>query len=369
LSYRLLRPILFALPPDIAHSAAEAALRLARTVPGFPHVMRAIHTVSDPALEMELFGIRFPNPVGLAAGYDKDARLTHAISLLGLGFTEVGTVTPLPQSGNPRPWLFRLMPEEGLINRAGFNNRGAAEMAGRFERWGGSAGAGVPVGINLGKNRDTPLADAASDYIECLEHLHPYADYFVVNVSSPNTPGLRDLQAPDRLRSFLGEIVPALNQLAEGAGRTPAPPLLVKISPDLDPAELPDIVGAARESGVTGFVATNTTSGREGLAQRWKNEEGGLSGPPLKALSTRVISELYRLTDGECPIIGVGGISSAEDAWKKVRAGASLVQVYTGLIYRGPGLPMRINRGLLSMMEKEGFSHLSEAVGADHRAR
>lgn len=364
--YRILRTALFALPPDESHTLAGASLRLASALPGVRGLVTALNSYRDPALELEVLGMRFANPVGLAAGFDKDARFVRGIPLLGLGYTELGTVTPQAQPPNPRPRLFRLTAQRALINRMGFNNRGAEAMACRLKRLTAGGSLPFPVGVNLGKNRDTPLAEAAADYLAGLEHLYRYADYLVVNVSSPNTPGLRDLQAPARLRGLLEELVPAAARLAAAAGR-PLVPVLLKLAPDLDDDDLPGVIATARRAGISGFVAANTTLDRQGLADRWQKEVGGLSGAPLARRSTDLIARIWRLTGGEVPIIGVGGIEDAASAWEKVRAGACLLQVYTGLVYEGPGLVRRICRGLVEYLRSVGMDHLSQAVGSAHR--
>lgn len=366
LLYRLIRPLLFALPAEQSHALASGALRIASAAPGLRDLVRRINSYHHPALEMEVFGLHFPNPVGLAAGWDKDARYVCGAQLIGMGFTELGTVTPRPQPGNPRPRLFRIPSHRALINRMSFNNAGAEAMASRLAAVRAGGPAPIPIGVNLGKNRRTPLRRAVEDYLLSLERLHRYADYLVVNVSSPNTPGLRELQAPGLLRELLSEIVSRTRELDERAGR-PATPVLVKLSPDEGDALLPAIVRTARDAGIGGFVATNTTRSRGGLGERWQREEGGLSGAPLAERSRRMVSALYRLTGGEIPIIGVGGVSGPGEAYARIRAGASLVQVYTGLVYEGPRLARHICRSLPGLLRRDGFGHLSEAVGADHR--
>lgn len=361
--YRVLRPLLFRLPPETAHSAAGAALRAAAVLPGLRDLITRRHFVRHPSLESEVLGLRFPNPVGIAAGWDKDALYVLGAPLLGMGFTEVGTVTPRSQPGNPRPRLFRIPSRKALINRMGFNNRGAESMARRLERLQHLGPRPIPVGVNIGKNRDTPLLDAADDYAACVETLHPWADYFVVNVSSPNTPGLRDLQTPELLESLLAEVVPRV-QAHDREREGPPTPVLVKLAPDLGDEELAATVRAARRGGAAGLVVCNTTRERGDLDRRWQREEGGLSGLPLRARSTEIIRSVYAQTGGGLPIIGAGGVFSAADAWEKIRAGASLIQVYTGLIYEGPAMARRINRGLLRLMERDGFARLGDAVGS-----
>lgn len=316
----------------------------------------------DPRLHMRVCGLSFPNPIGLAAGFDKSASAVAALQALGFGFVEVGTVTPRPQAGNPPPRLFRLPRDGALINRLGFNNDGAAAVAQRLR----AVARHVPIGVNVGKNADTPLDRAFDDYHRALESLYDVGDYFVVNVSSPNTPGLRDLQAGAPLRELLASLQGRNRQL--GRERRLAPrPLFVKIAPDLSDAQLDDIVEVAQSVSLAGIIATNTTVGRQGLSQP-APEAGGLSGRPLRQRSTAVVHHLYGRLQGRMPIVGVGGIFTAEDAYDKIRAGATLVQVYTGLIFEGPTLPRRLKRGLISLLQRDGFAHLAEAVGAAHRA-
>jgi len=345
--YRLVRPLLWALPPETAHELTLRALAMGPAGAAPP---------DPPSLAQTLWGRRFPNPLGLAAGFDKDARVPDAVLALGFGFTETGTVTPLPQPGNPKPRVFRLTQDEALINRLGFNSRGldaaVARLAARRRR-------GI-VGVNLGKNRDS--AEAGADYAEGVRRTAALADYLVVNVSSPNTPGLRDLQARGQLEALLDRVLDARRH--SGA----APPLLVKIAPDLDPEQCADIAAAALAAGIDGIVVGNTTTARpRGLRSAAAGEAGGLSGRPLFARSTEVLAEMYRLTGGRLPLIGTGGVASAADAYAKIRAGASLVQVYTALVYHGPGLVGRIKRGLAALLARDGFADIAAAVGADHR--
>ena len=289
-----------------------------------------------PALEKKLFGLTFPNPIGLAAGFDKNAEGVNVWPRLGFGFMELGTITPRPQPGNPTPRVFRLPAEQGLINRLGFPNVGMEEVARRLEgiklakRW-----PKTPVGLNLGKNKDTPLADAGRDYVACFRRTRELADYFVVNVSSPNTPGLRELQGGQFLDSILG---PLREEDPDGKH-----PLLIKIAPDLDEAQVADVVNAVEKYRLAGIVATNTTIDKRGLSVQ---EEGGASGRPLTAPSTETIRTVHRLTGGRVPIIGVGGIFNANDAREKLAAGASLLQLYTGFVYEGPLVARRICEGL-----------------------
>ncbi len=347
--YPLLRPLLFALPPETAHEAGLAALRL---------VDRRSPPADDPALAVELFGIRFPNPVGLAAGLDKNARVPGAMRALGFGFVEVGAVTPRPQAGNPRPRLFRLVADRALINRLGFNNEGMVRVAARLAA---AKARGVgPVGVNLGANKESD--DRVADYVAGIETLAPLADFFTVNISSPNTPGLRSLQAKGALADLLERVLGA---------RDAAPrrvPVLLKIAPDLTPAGREDIARLALESGLDGLVVANTTLARpQGLKGRHRAEAGGLSGAPLFAPSTALLAEMYRLTAGRLPLVGVGGIMSGADAYAKIRAGASLVELLTALVYEGPGVVARIKRELLALLRRDGFACVADAVGADHR--
>ncbi len=316
--------------------------------------------MEDPALRVTLGDgpdrLTFPNPVGLAAGFDKNAEALPGFEALGFGFLEGGTLTPRPQPGNPRPRVFRFPEQEALVNRMGFNNDGAARAAERFSR---GLKLGVPIGFNIGKNKDTPLEDAARDYLACHGALFDRADFFVVNVSSPNTPGLRALQSPAHLEPLLKALREQNERLArERGGKKPL--LFVKISPDEEPEEA--IVEAAARAGLAGVVATNTTRSREGLPPS-APAEGGLSGRPLRSRSTETVRRLFRAAKGRLAVVGVGGIFSAEDAYEKILAGASLVEVYTGFIYEGPGLARRINRGLLSLLKRDGFASVREAVG------
>jgi dihydroorotate dehydrogenase len=360
--YRLLlRPLLFKLPPETAHEFALHALALGL---GAEAMRRAAsRRFARPLFgELRRFGLSFRNPVGLAAGFDKNGAAARELAALGFGFVEVGTVTHMAQPGNPRPRLFRLPLDRALVNRQGFNNEGAAALAARLERF-------RPVcvlGVNIGKSRAVSIEDATADYLASFEAVFPHADYVTVNVSSPNTPGLRELQRADRLAALLGELQRRNRELAARAGRTPAP-LLVKIAPDLGAGELELLVDVARGAGVAGIIATNTTTSREGLRTPGNQVatcgEGGLSGAPLRARSTRTVAALRLLTRGALEIVGVGGIFNAEDAWEKICAGASLVQLYTGFVYEGLGVVRRINEGLARLLEQNGFRTLDEAVG------
>jgi dihydroorotate dehydrogenase len=317
-AYFFLRPLLFALDPETAHRLVSAGVGFAAHIPGFLGLTRAVYGYRHPSLEMRLWNRDFPNPVGLAAGFDKDALLVDPLLALGFGFVEVGTVTPRGQPGNPRPRLFRLTRERALINRMGFNNLGALRLAQRLERRRGRSGL---VGVNVGKNLDTKLDDAVSDYLTCLHAVYPVADYIKI-------------------------------------------PFLIKIAPDLSEPELADVVEVAMGAGIDGLIATNTTTSRDGLRSRHRKEEGGLSGGPLREEALRTIAVLYRLSQGRLPLVGVGGVASAQEAYALIRAGASLVQLYTALVFRGPRTVRRIKRGLVRLLRRDGFASVGEAVGS-----
>jgi dihydroorotate dehydrogenase len=348
--YPLIRPLLRALPAEGAHRLTLAALGS-----GLGGFVAGGAEPDPPSLGQTLWGRAFPNPVGIAAGFDKDAQVPDAMLRLGFGFAETGTVTPRPQAGNPKPRIFRLYEDDAVINRLGFNNRGLDQTLARLRA---RPRNGI-VGVNLGKNRDT--ADGAADYLDGVRRVGALADYFVINVSSPNTPGLRDLQRRDILGDLLQRVVAARDETAPGT------PLLVKIAPDLTETERADIAALAPQTGIDGIVVANTTVARpQTLHSPQAKEAGGLSGKPLFAPSTALLAEIYRLTGGAIPLIGVGGIASAADAYAKIRAGASLVQLYTALVFHGPALVGRIKRGLAELLGRDGFSSIGEAVGADH---
>lgn len=340
--YALIRKLLFLLPPEIAHLFVMTGFRIFYAIPLVRIQLRRLWVPEDPRLVRKLFGLTFPNPVGLAAGFDKDGKFTNTLEGLGFGFLEVGTVTPLPQTGNPKPRLFRLLRDHALINRMGFNNEGVTAMAERLKR----RTCRIPVGGNIGRNRDTTNLEAVRDYEICFRALYSLVDYFVVNVSSPNTPGLRKLQEGKWLENLLGR----LQQLNTELG-TPRP-VLVKIAPDLTETQLDEIIRVVRRTGISGIVATNTTLTRKGLRtdpeKLTRIGTGGLSGKPLKDRSTKVIRYIHNHSGGSIPIIASGGIFTADDAAEKFAAGASLVQLYTGFIYEGPGLVKRICRDLIS---------------------
>jgi len=350
--FRFAGPLIRSFDAERAHDLTILALR-SGLVPPQPKDR-------DPALAQRLFGLDFPNPIGLAAGFDKNAEVPDAMLGQGFGFVEIGTVTPRPQPGNPQPRLFRLVKDRAVINRMGFNNQGRDAVAARLS---GRRRQGI-VGVNLGKNKDTPAEDAAADYEKGVQTLGPLADYLVINVSSPNTPGLRALQGKEPLAELV-----ARTQAARRALAAP-PPLLLKIAPDLEAQDLVDIAEVAEQGGLDGLIVTNTTIARPaGLVSSRRDETGGLSGVPLMAPSTAVLAEMYRLTGGRLPLIGSGGIASGADAYAKIRAGASLVQVYTALIYQGTALVTRIKRELSAALRRDGFATLAEAIGADHRGR
>ncbi|MBM3566261.1 MAG: quinone-dependent dihydroorotate dehydrogenase [Alphaproteobacteria bacterium] len=348
--YGILRPLVHALDPETAHRLAVAALRLGWAGRG---------GADDPILATRVWGLDFPNPIGLAAGFDKNAEVVDAVLRLGFGFAEAGTVTPKPQAGNPRPRLFRLAADGAVINRMGFNNEGLDAFAARLGRRGR---VGI-VGANIGKNKDS--ADAVADYVAGAAALAPLADYLVVNVSSPNTSGLRALQERASLMHLLKAVKDARDRAAPDGVR---PPLLVKIAPDLTEEDLLDVAEVAAAVPVDGIIATNTTVARpDTLADPKRNEAGGLSGRPLFQPSTRILSRLYKLTGGRIALVGAGGVASGADAYAKIRAGASLVQLYTALVYGGPELVGAIKRELADCLRRDGFSSVAAAVGADHR--
>ena len=313
--------------------------------------------------KLERFGLTFANPVGLAAGFDKNGTAAQALAALGFGFIEVGSVTSEPQPGNPRPRLFRLPRDRALINRAGFNNCGATELAEHIRRHRPEC----VLGVNIGKSRRVAIEDAIPDYLESFAAVYDVADYVAVNVSSPNTPNLRELQRPEMLRNLLESLQGRNAELARQYALSRPKPLLLKIAPDLTEPEIESIVEVAMGAGISGIIATNTTVRRDDLLT--SNEyvaacgEGGLSGAPLRQRSNQVVRMICRLTRGALPIIGVGGVFTAEDAWEKICAGASLIQLYTGFIYEGPHAARRINEGLAKIMKREGFHSLDDAVG------
>lgn len=337
--YPLIRALLFRLDPELAHGITLQLIRLAGALAPVRALLRAWFAV--PPRPVEAFGLKFQNPIGLAAGYDKDGLGWRGLACLGFSHIEVGTVTPLLQPGNPRPRIFRLVEEQGLINRMGFPGHGADYVARHLR---GSRPSGLVLGVNLGKNKNTPLEEAARDYLSLMQTFAPLADYLAINVSSPNTLGLRSLQARDSLGDLLTLLAEQRRAQMQQLGHPL--PLLVKLAPDLTDEELDDALYAILSTGMDGVIATNTTTSRMGLQTPLAREAGGLSGVPLRQRSTQMIRQIYIRTQGKLPIIGVGGVSSAEDVKEKLDAGAALVQLYTGLIYEGPGLVQKILRGL-----------------------
>lgn len=334
---QFIRPLLFKYDPEEVHYFTFSMIRKLSVIPGFKFIIKKIYEVNDPRLEREVFGLKFKNPVGLAAGFDKDAKLYKELSNFGFGFIEIGTLTPKGQEGNPKKRLFRLKADQAIINRMGFNNGGVTEAVERLKK-----NTDVLIGGNIGKNKLTPNEEAVTDYEICFDALYNYVDYFVVNVSSPNTPNLRALQDKEPLQHLL-------QTLQNKNNLKPKPkPILLKIAPDLTDEQLLDIIDIVNSTKIAGVIATNTTLSREGLQSENKSEMGGLSGKPLTKRSTEVIRFLAQKSNHSFPIIGVGGIHSAEDAIEKLDAGASLIQLYTGFIYEGPALIKAINKKLLS---------------------
>ena len=347
-AYSLAKPLLFRLPPETAHSAGHVLLRGLQQTPLLSPVSRR-YTVRDERLETDAFGQTFPNPVGLAAGFDKNAEVPRAMAALGFGFVEVGGVTAEPQEGNQRPRLFRLREDGGLINRMGLNNHGATAVGERLAR----TTVSVPVGVNIAKTEHVSPDDAPEDYCRTYEELKEGADFFVVNISCPNSQGFEELQNRDSMAAIFG----ALRERG-------ADPLLVKLSPDLPEPAVDDALTIVEEFDLDGVVATNTTTGRPAsLRSPNRIEEGGLSGEPIEKEATRMVRYVAKRTD--VPVVGVGGVATPEDAYRKIRAGASVVQLYTGLVYRGPSIARDINRGLLALLDRDGFETIEDARGVD----
>ena len=363
----LARPVLFALDAERAHDLTMATLGM----PFMPSILAIAAARDEPRLHQQAFGLNFRNPIGLAAGLDKQGAAVTAWAALGFGFAEIGTVTPRPQPGNDRPRLFRLRDDHAVINRFGFNSAGADQVASNLSRKGtirrttAASDAAFQVGINIGKNKLTPNEQAADDYVKAVEVLHPFADYIVINVSSPNTAGLRSLQESASVRPLVERVVWA----AKSAQREI--PVLVKVSPDMNDRDLIASVEAAAAGGAQGVIATNTTVSRDGLkaSPALTAEAGGLSGAPLRERANAICRVLFATLRGELPIIGVGGIFTADDAYQRIRAGAALIQLYTGFIYEGPGVISRIAAGLAARLERDGFSSIRDAVGIDAQRR
>jgi dihydroorotate dehydrogenase len=337
--YKFLRPLIFKLEPELAHRLTQYALRIGGIEP-VHSILRAIF--SAPTKPVQAFGLTFRNPVGLAAGYDKDAVAIKGLSALGFGHVEVGTITPKPQPGNPKPRVFRLVEDQAVINRLGFPSQGMAKVESRLSKLHGQRS--MLVGINLGKNKDTPLEEAAHDYIELMRHFIFYADYLTINISSPNTVGLRKLQGRAMLEQLLGTIQKERESISLGRGGNA--PILVKIAPDLNEEELDDAIGVILDKGMDGIIATNTTLAREGLRSKYQGESGGLSGNPLRGRSEAVLSQVVKLVHERVPIVSVGGVMNPDDAKKRLALGASLIQMYTGLVYQGPQLVQQIVKSL-----------------------
>lgn len=344
--YPLFRPFFFALDAERAHHLSLAMLRLMPTPPA---------QLDTPELAQQIAGITFPNPVGLAAGYDKDGRVAHKMHGLGFGFAELGTLTPLPQSGNPQPRLFRLVQDRAVINRMGFNNGGQAAAMRRLAAHGRRAGAHPVIGINIGANKDA--VDRVADYVTGVRTMAPLADYLTVNISSPNTPGLRALQDRAALDGLLGAVMAARG--SEGT------PIFLKVAPDLDPADVEDIAAACLDHKIDALIISNTTIARPALRSNHAMETGGLSGTPLHDMALARLRDFRTIVGDRLPLIGVGGITTAEQAYARIRAGASLVQLYSALVYEGPMLAKRINAGLKSLMARDGFTQIGQVVGVD----
>ncbi len=332
----IIRPVLFKFDPEKVHHFTFSMIKFMHAIPGMSSIIKSKFQINDKRLEREVFGLKFKNPVGLAAGLDKDAKIYNELDAFGFGFIEIGTITPKPQDGNPKKRLFRLKEDQGIINRMGFNNGGIELAVERLKK-----NKGVLIGGNIGKNKVTPNEEAVNDYKICFDALYDYVDYFVVNVSSPNTPNLRALQDKEPLMELLSTLQ------AKNLTKPKAKPILLKIAPDLTDDQLLDIIDIVNETKIAGVIATNTTISREGLKSENKVETGGLSGKPLKDRSTEVIRFLSEKSNKSFPIIGVGGIHSAQDALEKLDAGADLIQVYTGFIYEGPALVKEINQAIL----------------------
>ena len=378
--FRQLQPLFFSGDAETAHERMLSSVEMVSKIPGLIPFLRRLFREDLPVLHTKLFGKTVNNPIGLAAGFDKDGRIYSSLFALGFGFVEIGTVTPLPQAGNPKPRIFRLLEDHALVNRLGFNSQGIQKLKEKLD-----SGAKVTrtkeadtinqsseqhekfssgmLGINIGKNGDTSLERAREDYVSALSALHPFADYFTINISSPNTEGLQRLQEKQMLRELLESVCSRRDKLDQNNIRQT--PLLVKLSPDLDDQGLQNCTGVIKEFPIQGVIATNTTLDRQQLKSSQKIEQGGLSGKPLKARITEVIRTLFKELGKEVTIIGVGGIFNGEDAYEKIRAGAAAVQIYTALIYEGPGLVRRIKRELSQLLEQDSIKNVADAVGFD----
>ena len=378
--FRQLRPLLFSGDAETAHERMLYSVEMVSKIPGVIPFLRWQFRKESPVLYTKLFGKTVNNPIGLAAGFDKNGRIYPALFALGFGFVEIGTVTPLPQAGNLKPRIFRLLEDQALVNRLGFNNQGIqklvekldlgtkkisteeADMINQSSEQHEKFSSGM-LGINIGKNGDTSLEKAREDYVSALSALHPFADYFTINISSPNTEGLRRLQEKQMLRELLESVCSRRDKLDRNHIRKT--PLLVKLSPDLDDQGLQNCTGVIKEFPIQGVIATNTTLDRQQLKSSQKIEQGGLSGKPLKERSTEVVRTLFQELGNEVTIIGTGGIFNGTDAYQKIRAGAAAVQIYTALIYEGPGLVRRIKQELAELLERDGFNCVTDVIGID----
>ncbi len=355
--YQLVKSVLFRYDPEVIHEKVMSSLSWCGRHPGALRLISTACQFNDPRLTVKRFGLTFPNPVGLAAGFDKNAVAIPSWAALGFGAVEIGSVTALAQPGNPKPRLFRLPADQAIINRMGFNNDGAEVIARRLAKLNTDYGSlAVPLGVNLGKSKVTPLEQAAEDYLRSVQVLQPFADYFVINISSPNTPGLRKLQDKDKLADLLA-VISSYESAAS------AKPILLKIAPELSFAQIDEILELVFNYNLAGIIATNTTTSRNNLSSSL-DEAGGLSGKPLASRSLAVLKHLRAQLQDRLPIISVGGIFSAQDVYERLVAGASLVQVYTSFIYEGPLLLRRLNQGLLQLIERDGFSNVEAAIGS-----
>ena len=335
---KIIKPLLFSLDPEIVHDFSFLFIKFFFKIPGLSLLFKKIYSFENPLLERELMGLKFKNPVGLAAGFDKNAELFNELSIFGFGFIEIGTLTPLPQRGNPKKRIFRLIDDYGLINRLGFNNKGVDYAIKNLKK-----NKNILIGGNIGKNKNTKNSDAFKDYESCYNKLYPHVDYFVINVSSPNTPNLRDLQEKKPLELIIRNINLSNKKQKEKK------PILIKISPDINKKQIDDIVDIVKTNNIDGIIATNTSINRDNLESELdlKNQKGGLSGKPIFSLSNNIIRYIYQKTQGKLPIIGVGGIMCPDDAIEKLKSGASLIQLYTGFIYEGPSVIKKINKRII----------------------
>ncbi len=358
--FKLARPAIFALDSETGHRMAISALK---ALPIKRHVTaQQAAAAGKSALAIEVAGLHFPSPVGVAAGFDKDAEVPDALLGLGFGFTEVGSITPLPQTGNPKPRLFRLVEDSAVINRMGFNNGGADAALERLQARAEKPGI---VGINIGANKDSP--DRIADYAHMARVMAPLATYLAVNISSPNTPGLRALQDESALTTLIDAVIEARAEAGNGArkGAGKHPPIFLKVAPDLEPADIDAIARIALDKGLDALIVSNTTISRPALRSHHSGETGGLSGEPLRELALQRVRDFRKATGGGIPLIGVGGIASADHAWERIRAGASLIQLYSAMVYHGPGLGAHIAKGLERLMRRDGFASVAEAVGSE----